>query len=106
MSPNERRQRLIEVLCQRRQDTMANLAEEFGVNERTIRRDIEALTLSYPIDTICGRYGGGVKVADWYHLNRKTLSPEQAELLKRLAPTLTGADLATMNSIISQFAPY
>lgn len=106
MSPNERRQRLIEVLCQRRQDTMANLAEEFGVNERTIRRDIEVLTLSYPIDTICGRYDGGVKVADWYHLNRKALSPEQAELLKRLAPTLAGADLATMNSIISQFAPY
>ena len=73
MSPNERRQQLIEVLCQRRQDTMANLAEEFGVNERTIRRDIEVLTLSYPLDTVSGRYGGGVKVADWYHLNRKTL---------------------------------
>ena len=106
MSPNERRQRLIEVLCQRRQDTMANLAEEFGVNERTIRRDIEALTLSYPLDTVCGRYGGGVKVADWYRLNRKTLTPEQAALLKKLAPSLQGDDLTVMNSIISQFAPY
>ena len=106
MSPNERRQRLIEVLCQRRQNTMANLAEEFGVNERTIRRDIEVLTLSYPLDTVCGRYGGGVKVADWYHLNRKVLSPEQAALLKKLAPSLQGADLAVMNTIISQFSPY
>ena len=106
MSPNERRQRLIEVLCQRRQDTMANLAEEFGVNERTIRRDIEVLTLSYPLDTVCGRYGGGVKVADCYHLNRKVLSPEQAALLKKLAPSLQGADLAVMNTIISQFSPY
>lgn len=106
MSPNERRQRLIEVLCQRRQDTMANLAEEFGVNERTIRRDIEALTLSYPLDTVCGRYGGGVKVADWYRLNRKTFTPEQAALLKKLAPSLQGDDLTVMNSIISQFAPY
>ena len=106
MSPNERRQQLIEVLCQRRQDTMENLAAEFGVNERTIRRDIEMLTLSYPIDTVCGRYGGGVKVADWYRLNRKTLTPEQTALLKKLAPSLQGDDLTVMNSIISQFAPY
>lgn len=106
MSPNERRQRLLEVLCQRRQDTMENLAAEFDVSERTIRRDVEELTISYPLETVCGRYGGGVRVAEWYHLNRKTLSPEQVALLKKLAPSLQGSDLAVMNSIISQFAPY
>lgn len=106
MSPSERRQRLIELLCQRRQDTTENLAAEFGVNERTIRRDIEELTLTYPLETVCGRYGGGVKVADWYHLNRKALSPEQAALLKKLAPTLQGNDLAVMNGIITQFSQY
>ena len=43
---------------------------------------------------------------DWYHQNRKTLSPEQAALLKKLAPGLEGHDLEVLNSIISQFAPY
>ena len=88
MRPNERR------------------AAIFDASEKTIRRDIEELSCSYPIETVRGRYGGGVKVADWYHQNRKTLSPEQAELLKRLAPSLEGDDLAVMNSIISQFSPY
>ena len=106
MRPNERRAAILDALCVRRQDTIANLAEEFGVNEKTIRRDIEELACSYPIETVRGRYGGGVKILDWYHQNRRTLSPEQAELLKKLAPGLEGHDLDVMNSIISQFAPY
>ena len=106
MSPNERRQELLEVLCRRRHDTYDNLAREFGISKRTIRYDVEILTLSYPIETASGRYGGGVKVADWYHSNQKTLSPKQAALLKKLAPSLQGDNLAVMNSIISQFALY
>jgi len=66
MGPNERRMEIIEALCRRRQDTMANLAAEFGVSVRTIKNDIDILSLSYPIETIRGRYGGGVRVADGY----------------------------------------
>lgn len=106
MSPSERRSAILEALCARRQDTTENLAREFGVTDRTIRSDILELSCSYPVETVRGRYGGGVKVADWYRLNRKALSPEQAALLKKLAPSLQGDDLAIMNSIISQFAPY
>lgn len=106
MGPSERRTAIIEALNRRRQDTMDNLATEFGVTARTIRTDIAELRLSYPIETVRGRYGGGVMLSDRYHLNRKTLTPTQAALLKKLAPTLQGEDLATMNSIISQFAPY
>lgn len=47
MRTNERRELLLEVLLQRRQDTTVNLAAEFGVTERTIRSDIEHLTSSY-----------------------------------------------------------
>ena len=36
---------------------MANLATEFGVSVRTIKNDIDILSLSYPIETIRGRYG-------------------------------------------------
>lgn len=105
MTAMERREAILDVLCQRKHDQIKNLAEEFGVSERTIRTDIEVLSCSYPIETVRGRYGGGVKVADWYHRDRKTLSPEQVALLKRLAPGLKGQDLATLNSIINTFGP-
>ena len=44
MSAVERRQQLLELLCQRRKETIPNLAAELGVCERTIRRDIETFT--------------------------------------------------------------
>ena len=52
MSPSERRQKLIEVLCCRRHDTYYNLAFEFNVSTRTICRDIAALMCSYPLETV------------------------------------------------------
>ena len=105
MGPAERRQAIWTVLCKRRHDTAANLASEFGVSQRTIWYDIEELMLTHPIETVCGRYGGGVKLPDWYHPTRTTLCPEQVALLKKLAPSLQGDDLAVLNSILSQFAP-
>ena len=106
MRTNERRELLLEALLQRRQDTTINLAAEFGVTERTIRSDIEHLTSSYPLETVRGRYGGGVRVADWYRQGRRHLSSEQAALLDKLASTLQGEERAVMDSILTQFAPY
>ena len=40
MRQTERQPKLMEVLYQRRSDTMENLAEEFGVSVRTIQRDL------------------------------------------------------------------
>lgn len=105
MSPSERRQELIEVLCRRRHDTYYNLAFEFHVSTRTICRDIAVLMCSYPLETVRGRYGGGVKVADGYYLYRKSLNQKQAALLRRLRNQLMGEDLDTMDSILVQFAP-
>ena len=100
----ERRQQILELLCQRRKDTMQNLAAELGLSERTIRRDVEILTRSYPLETVCGRYGGGVRVADWYHLDRQRMSPKQTALLRRLAADLRGEDLEVMEQILLKFA--
>jgi DeoR/GlpR family transcriptional regulator of sugar metabolism len=104
--PNERREALLEKLLQRRQDTIDNLAAEFGVHEQTIRRDIEQLTSSYPLETVRGRYGGGVRVADWYRQDRRNLTPEQMALLDKRASTLQGEKRAVMDSILAQFAPH
>ena len=105
MDAGERRRAIWSVLCQRRHDTIQNLAAEFNVCPRTIRYDVDALSLSHPLETVRGRYGEGVKLPDWYHPTRTTLCPEQVALLKKLAPSLQGDDLAVMNSILSQFAP-
>ena len=104
MDAVERRQQILELLCQRRKDTMQNLAAELGVSERTIRRDVEILTRSYPLETVCSRYGGGVRVADWYHLDRQRMSPRQTALLRRLAADLRGEDLEVMEQILLKFA--
>lgn len=45
MGTAERRDEIIKLLCRRRHETIPNLAFEFGVSERTIRRDIEAVTV-------------------------------------------------------------
>lgn len=104
MGPNERRMEIMEVLCHRRQETMENLASEFDVSIRTIRNDIDYLSLSYPLETLRGRYGGGIRVMDGFYMNRKYLKKEQKELLERLSTSLIGNDLAILNSIIKDFA--
>ena len=38
MTPSERREAILKVLCQRRQDKIDNLAFEFGVSVRTIKK--------------------------------------------------------------------
>ena len=101
---NDRQQQIINLLCQRRSDTVQNQAAELGVCERTIRRDIEELTLTHPLETVRGRYGGGVKMADWYFQDRPKLSPKQTALLKRLAVGQHGAALDGIKQILARLA--
>lgn len=104
LTPTERRLKIIKILYQRGQETMENLAQEFDVTSRTIRNDINYLSLSYPLETVRGRYGGGVKIMQDVKDQRRYLKPEQLELLLRVKGCLTGSDLTIMNSIISDFA--
>lgn len=106
MNPSERRNSIIEILCVRRFETIANLAQRLDVSVRTICRDIVVLSCTYPIETVRGRYGGGVKMAEWYHSGRTMLTAPQKALLLKLRPTLSGLDLEVMDSILAQFALY
>lgn len=103
MKATERRRDLLEALCRRRHDKIDNLAFEFGVSERTIRRDIQELSLSYPIYTDCRRDSAGVHIEDGYYLNRQYLKTEQQALLERLARQATESDLKIIQEIIKQF---
>ena len=103
LNPWERRQKILEVLCLRRHDTYRNLAHEFNVSTGTIRRDIVVLTCSYPIETVQGGHGG-VRVAEWFHLDRRMLNAEEIVLLRRLGESLDGHDREMLNRIIAVFS--
>ena len=51
-----------------------------------------------------GRYGG-VKLEDWFHPNRRLLTPEQFALLNSMTDRVTSEELVILNSILLQFAP-
>lgn len=85
MGTTERRKEIMRVLCRRRHDTISNLAEEFGVSTRTILRDIEVLSVTEPIYTQCGRYGGGVYVTDDYSMSRMYMTDKELSVLNKLS---------------------
>ncbi|MDE6994523.1 MAG: HTH domain-containing protein [Lachnospiraceae bacterium] len=101
----ERRNAIMNMLCREGRVTAASIDRTFDVSERTIYSDITALSIEQPIQTVQGRYGGGVELADWFHPNANTLYPRQEELLEQLKPTLAGDDLIVLNSILVQFSP-
>ena len=104
LTPNERRREIIEKLVYRKYDTMINLSVEFGVTVRTIRRDIEELSLSYPLENTRGRHGGGVSLVSGYRSDRVYMTAEQQSLLERLSEKLTGNDYTVMQQILRTFA--
>ncbi len=102
MMANERRNAILEILCMRRVEKINNLAFQFGVTEKTIRRDILTLSLEYPIYTAQGN-GGGIYVDKNFRLGRVYLKNEQQELLERLLPELNGEDKEVMKAILKTF---
>ena len=103
LNPWERRQKILEILCLRRHETTENLAHEFNVSRGTIRRDITVLTCSYPVETVQGSHGG-VRVADWFHLDRRALNSDEITFLRKLEGQLDGADREMLNRIITLFS--
>lgn len=99
----DRRQEILERLSDRRFDTIANLMAEFHVSRSTIKRDIDVLSCSYPLETVRGN-GGGVRVADGYYVGRRYLRPEQEALLRELMPGLQPGQQETMKGILAAFA--
>ena len=104
MSPSDRRQAMLEYLCEVRHSTCLNLSRQFGVCERTIRNDIQILMSSYPLETAKGRYGGGVYLPDWFQrYGRKKLSVVQSECLKKIRNEKSGREREILDSILIQF---
>lgn len=96
MGATERRNALMQILCRRRYDKVSNLASEFGVSERTIRRDIEILSLTEPVRTEPGRYSGGVYVLESYYRSKKYLSAIQVSTIHKI---LNGAQAESFENL-------
>lgn len=82
MVASERRRKMLDMLSKRRFETILNLAHEFEVSERTIRRDISILSETEPIYTRSGRYGGGVYILENYNSSKQYFLKEESEALK------------------------
>lgn len=111
MGTAERRMEVMRILCRRRHETISNLAEEFGVSTRTILRDVEVLSVTEPIYTKCGRYGGGVYVTNGYSMSKMYMTEKEVSLLKKLCLyadekaicELSDEENNLLKSIISQY---
>lgn len=62
---------------------ISNLANEFNVSYRTIRRDIEILSLHIPIYTQRGKFGG-IYLLDDYHPNNTYMRKTEINLLQKI----------------------
>lgn len=110
METSERRMEIMRTLCKLRYETVENLAFKFGVSERTVRRDIEALSRNNPIYTLSGRYKGGVYVMEGYTMDRMYMNGSELNVLRKLADTeqvkniLTIDEQKILKSIIMYYA--
>ena len=99
MSVYERRRAILKALYNRKFDRRVNLANEFGVSIRTIDNDITYLSLTYPIYTSRGKYGG-VFIDKNFKLNK--LNAEELEFLSKMLPMLTAEDNKALKEIIKK----
>ena len=98
----ERRHLILNILCERRHETIENLALEFSVHRNTIQKDVEVLSFYFPLYTTKGT-GGGVHIVEGFRFGTRYLTDKQYELLERLLEMLEGADKEVLNTIIKTF---
>lgn len=98
-----RRQAILDVLSARRFETMANLAFEFNVSVRTIQRDIDVLSTSAPIYTVCGN-GGGVRFMDGQYSSKRYLNTIERDLLEEMLETVPSDKRGILQGILDKFS--
>ena len=96
--------RLLYLLIEREGWTAGTLARQLEVSERTVRRDLDALSAAgIPVYTAQGR-GGGVRLLPGFVLDRSLLSgKEQDEILYGLQ-TLRATGMASESDLVRQLS--
>jgi len=105
VSTEERREEITRILLGGQRTTMTKLAMQLGVSERTIRRDIEVLTVErqYPIDTVPGK-AGGVFMHNHRHAHKGILSQAHQNALRAAILAVNPEDAATLQDILRAYA--
>lgn len=102
MKTVNRRIKILKYMSEVRNSNMLRLSTEFEVSISTIRRDVEYLSLHYPISTLSGKYGG-VFVMENYYYGKGKLSSLQQETLEDVCGKVDDKTSKIIRSIISQF---
>lgn len=106
-----RRSNILSILIERGHETINNLADEFHVSSKTIRRDVEILSLNHPITTKAGRYYGGIYYDSRMRTSRNSLKQPQIKLLNKMLASgrnqrpimITAEDMNTIQSIFNDY---
>ena len=92
----DRREHLIRILILRGHATLSELSTELGVSQRTVMRDVDALSIRVPIYTVAGRYGG--IYIDKHHLQNHTyLRANEISLLKKIVYSIEQHSFCSLN---------
>lgn len=105
MNAMERRCQIVEILCDTKMRVkMRDLASRFNVSVRTIRTDVDFLSITYPIETTRGRYNGGISFIEGYSPKRPRLTLVQRDFLYRVMKLVSKSDQEIVQSILRDFA--
>lgn len=100
MTTSERRFELVRILKNRRYDRTENLAFEFNVSEKTVRRDIDAISRVVPVYTKRGRHGGVYLLG-----SRETyMSDSELGFLRSLADRCNPTEKTALANIIGKYS--
>lgn len=102
MSVMERRAEIMRIMVLRRKSTIPFLMKLFSVSEKTIRRDIRALMLEYPLESVSGN-GGGICLPEWYYPNKNLLSREEITVLEELMPKANDNQRQVLKQMLAKF---
>ena len=95
---------MIYLLMDRKKMTAKELAEHFEVSQRTILRDIDALSQAQiPIYTTQGK-GGGIGIMDHYVLNKTVLSEEEQNKILFALQNLRATEQLEIDETLSRIA--
>ena len=95
MRTHERRERIVQIIAMCGTVTAKELANRMQVTPRTILRDIDALSMLYPISVNYGR-GGGYYIINYKALNLPCLKSFEIELLEKITSEIDRSSVCSL----------
>lgn len=94
------------LLLNRKSMTARELADHFGVSQRTVYRDIDALSQAgIPVYASKGR-GGGISLMDRFVLNRSVFSKEEQEEILTALQGMAALQLPTESPVLQKLTAF